>query len=404
MMLRKIKTRFLILLVSLFLIPFHSLQAWGAGLEIEFEKVAGSSGTDRGTAALQTVDGGYVVVGETMSSYLHGHSKYDAYLLKLDAKGLLKWQKTYGGGSDDRALSIKQTKDDGFILTGVTQSFNQSLDKNVYLVKTDASGQKKWYRTYGGSGDDSGTWVEQTSDGGYIIVGETTSSGAGDKDIYLIKTNDQGQLMWEQTLGGKGSDSGVSVLATKDGGYLLVGQTNSTGAGSFDIYLAKVDGKGKKEWAKTLGGSGLDCVNSLKETTDGGYIIAGESSTYNPTGSDAYLLKIDNAGNLQWEKTYGGNGWAVGKSVQQVPEGGYLLAGWTTAKDRRGFDLYLVKTDEAGKKLWDKTLARDKFDPSFSIQQTNNGIIITGWCIEKMKWTQNRNDDVEVYFMKLKLQ
>lgn len=403
-MLRKTMSGFLVLLTSLLLITFHSVQAWGAGLVVEFEKVAGGKEADRGITAIPTTDGGYLVLAETMSSYLHGHGKNDALLIKYDAKGLCQWQQTYGGGGDDKVFSIRQTKDGGFIMTGVSQSFTWDLDKNLYTVKTDASGQQRWYQIYGGSGEDSGSWVEETSDGGYIIVGETNSRGAGDKDIYLIKTNDQGKLQWEQTLGGKKYESGVQVLETKDGGYLLAGQTNSTETGDFDIYLAKVDPKGKKQWSKTLGGSGLDCVNYLQQTSDSGYILAGETSSFNPTGSDAYLLKIDKQGHLQWEKTFRGNGWAVAKSVQQYQDDSFLLAGWTTAKEGQGFDLYLVKTDQTGRKLWDKTLAGNKFDQSFSLQQSNNSILITGWSTEKLKWTQNSNDDVQVYFMKLNLE
>ncbi|GAB6182091.1 hypothetical protein JCM14036_34100 [Desulfotomaculum defluvii] len=404
-MFRKITSGFLVLFAVLFWLTFYSTQAWANQLLTEFEKVEGTKEVDRGITALQTEDGGYVVVAETMSSYLQGSGKYDALLLKFDEKGLLKWRKTYGGGSEDRLLSINQTKDGGFIMTGVSQSFNWGgLDKNVYLVKTDAAGQQKWQRTLGGSSDDSAKWVEETSDGGYILVGETNSSGAGDKDIYLIKTNDQGKLQWEQTFGGKNLDTGVQVLETKDGDYLLAGQTSSTKTGGLDIYLAKVDSKGKKLWTKTLGGSGLDCVNFLQETSDGGYLLAGETSTSNPTGSDAYLIKIDTSGNQQWQKTYRGNGWAVAKSVQQYQDGGFLLAGWTNPKAGRGYDLYLVKTDETGQKLWEKTLAGSKFDLGFSIQQTDNSVMITGWCIDKLKWTQNRNDDVEVFFMKLNLE
>ncbi|MEG6522559.1 hypothetical protein [Desulfotomaculum sp. 1211_IL3151] len=403
-MFRKTMSGFLVLLTSLLLIAFPSVQAWGAGLTIEFEKEQGGKEVDRGIRAIHTADGGYLVLAETMSSYLQGHGKNDALLIKFDDKGLVKWQKTYGGGDDDRVFSVKQTKDGGFIMTGVSQSFTWDLDKNLYLVKTDNLGQQKWYKIYGGKGDDSGRWAEETSDGGFIVVGETNSSGAGDKDIYLIKTNDQGKLQWEQTLGGKKYESGVQVFETKDGGYILAGQTNSTKTGDFDIYLAKVDPKGKKQWDKTLGGSGLDSVNYLQQTSDGGYILAGETSSFNTTGSDAYLLKTDQLGNLQWEKTFPGNGWAVAKSVQQDQEGSFLLAGWTTAKDGKGFDLYLVKTDQTGNKLWDKTLAGSKFDQSFSIQQNNNSILITGWFTEKLKWTKNHNNDVQIYFMKLNLE
>jgi len=164
------------------------------------------------------------------------------------------FQKTYGGGLNDLGWAVEQTNDGGYIVAGSAESFGAGA-ADFYLIKTDANGDTLWTRTYGGGGDDFGRAVEQTTDGGYIVAGYTTSFGAGVEDVYLIKTDTNGDTLWTKTYGGAGDDRGWAVEQTTDGGYIVAGGTLSFGAGGNDVYLIKTDANGDTLWTRTYGGS-----------------------------------------------------------------------------------------------------------------------------------------------------
>jgi regulation of enolase protein 1 (concanavalin A-like superfamily) len=236
------------------------------------------------------------------------------------------WEKTFGGIRDDRGHSVQQTSDGGFILLGWTESFD-AREADVWLIKTDASGNIEWDRTFGGSDRDKGSSVQQTSDGGFILVGYTESFGAGWADVWLIKTDADGNKLWEKTFGGSGLDSGSSVQQTSDGGFIIVGYTTSFGAGGFDVWLIKTDADGNKLWEKTFGGSRRDWGSSVQQTSDGGFILVGYTTSFG--AGDVWLIKTDANGNKQWDRTFGGSDWDEGWSVQQTSDGGFIIVGWT---------------------------------------------------------------------------
>jgi hypothetical protein len=184
------------------------------------------------------------------------------------------WTRTYGGSNDDYAWSVEQTADGGYIVAGSTNSFGAG-DFDCYLVKTNSQGDTLWTRTYGGSDDDRATSIQQTADGGYIVAGFTLSFGAGSGDFYLVKTNSLGDTLWTRTYGGSSDDKGFSVQRTADGGYIVAGFTLSFGAGGYDFYLVKTNSQGDTLWTRTYGGSNQDEARSAQQTADGGYIVAG---------------------------------------------------------------------------------------------------------------------------------
>ena len=206
-----------------------------------------------------------------------------------------EWSKTFGGSDYDRGFSVQQTSDGGYIIAGLTSSFGAGRD-DVYLIKTYENGNEEWSKTFGGSDYDRGFSVQQTSDGGYIIAGLTSSFGAGGSDFYLIKTDKNGNEEWSKTFGGSGSDAGTSVQQTSDGGYIIGGHTNSFGVDEYDhdFYLIKTDKKGKVIGSKTfVGGPYQDKGNSVQQTSDGGYIICGFKSSVSPRHDVAvWLIKV----------------------------------------------------------------------------------------------------------------
>jgi predicted secreted protein len=191
-----------------------------------------------------------------------------------------------------------------------------------------------------------GTLVGQsskTSEGGFIIAGSTGSYGAGSDDVWLIKTDSSGNLVWNKTFGGSGDDYGESVQQTSDGGYIIAGDTNSYGAGNYDVWLIKADSSGNLAWNKTFGGSGDDYGDSVQQTSEGGYIIAGFTSSYGAGGLDVWLIKADSSGNETWNKAFGGSGYDNALSVQQTSDGGYIIAGCISPYGTNDLDVWLIK-------------------------------------------------------------
>jgi hypothetical protein len=343
-----------------------------------FAKTYGGADWDEAFSVQQTSDGGYIVAGST---YSFGAGSRDIFLIKTDAIGNIIWAKTYGGTDFDRAYSVQQTSDGGYIVVGETYSFGAG-DYDAFLVKTDANGNIQWAKTYGGTSGDLAFSVQQTSDGGYIVAGYTWSFGADVKDIFLIKTDASGNIIWAKIYGGIGYDEAYSVQQTSDGGYIVAGATLSFGAGYYDIFLIKTDASGNIIWAKTYGGTGRDGALSVQQTSDGGYIVAGWTDSFGADSFDVFLIKTDANGNIIWAKTYGGTGEDYAFSVQQTSDGGYIVAGYTTSFGAGWGDIFLIKTDANGNIQWAKTYGGISYDLASSVQQTSDGgYIVAGWTL-----------------------
>jgi len=365
-----------IILALAFALPAFSQQRW--------ERTYGGTSDDGGYSVKQTTDGGYIIAGYTWSNY-------DVYLIKTNASGDTFWTKTYGGSRGDYSNSVQQTTDGGYIVAGWTYSFGAGND-DVYLIKTNASGDTLWTKTYGGWGFDWGYSVQQTTDGGYIVAGGTGSFGAGNADIYLIKTNASGDTLWTKTYGGTNSDGGNFVQQTTDGGYIVAGYTGSFGNGG-QVYLVKTNASGDTLWTRTYGGTNTDYGYSVQQTSDRGYIVAGFTG---PFGGpyDVYLIKTNATGDTLWTKTYGGTNTDVGYSVQQTSDGGYIVAGYTQSFGAGDSEVYFIKTNASGDTLWTRTYGGTNQDVGYSVQQTTDrGYIICGQ-------TNSFGDSMQVYLIK----
>ncbi|MFE3845535.1 hypothetical protein ACFL1L_01570 [Thermoplasmatota archaeon] len=290
------------------------------------------------------------------------------------------WSRTFGGSFDDMGVEAQQTADGGYIVVGETSnSFGIFENSDVWLIKTDDKGNMEWEQTFGRGEDDQGSYVVQTSDGGYIITGNTRSYGNGKTDAWLIKTDENGNMIWDKTFGYSDFDSGSEVIQTKDGGYILVGQVNTSGGGLGDVWIIKVDSDGNKLWDKSYGGKGHNYGDSIQQTPDGGYIILGSSWIPDETNSyDVWLIKTDSYGEMLWDRKYHGTDSDHGWSLQLTSEGDLIVLGMTNSG--AGFaDVWLFKADDTGKMLWDKTFGGDGQNRGYSVRQTSDGgFIVAG--------------------------
>ncbi len=350
-----------------------------------FELAYGGSGKELGEAAAITADSGYLLFGTTDST---GQGAKDMYLVKVDDSGSIVWERTFGGADDDSGNAIAATSDGGYVLLGTTASTGQGAD-DILLVKVDSNGTTAWERTFGGADDDGGNAIAATSDGGYLILGSTTSLGAGGKDMYLIKTDANGTQEWEKTFGGTSDEKGNSVIQTSDGGYIALGYTESIDTGDRDMFLVKVDSEGNTAWERAFGGDDFDSGFSVIQTDDGGYMLLGTTgvccSCDDDSGecclltTDMYLVKIDGNANLVWEKQYGGAGEDAGRSIAKASDGNYILLGWTESFGAGGRDMYVVKVDLDGAELWSTTFGDTGFEQGDAVIKTSDaGFIMIG--------------------------
>jgi len=310
---------------------------------------------DYGSSIQQTFDqlgdpDGYIVAG--MSSLSSG-GPYDFWILKLDEDGNITWQKTYdNNGGDDYVQCIEQTFDqlgdpDGYIVAGKTVTALGGDD--FWVLKLDANGGVVWEKIYGDDGDEYASSIQQTTDGGYIVAGKTTSFGAGDYDFWVLKLDVDGNVTWQKTYGGGERDIAHSIQETTDSGYIVAGSTKSFGAGDYDFWVLKLSFNGTVVWEKTYGGGHSDSAKSIQQTSDGGYVIAGDTwFTFGAGSSDFWVLKLDDNGNITWERTYGGSSFDAASSVQQTSDGGYIVAGDTWSFGVEIGDLWVLKIDGNG--------------------------------------------------------
>jgi len=340
-------------------------------------KTFGGSEEDQAFSVQQTSDGGYIVAGYTLS---FGAGGADVYLIKTDSEGNESWSKTFGGAEADGGYSVQQTTDGGYIIAGYTESFGAG-NKDVYLIKTDSQGSEVWSRTFGGADVDLANAVQQTTDGGYILAGVTVSFSSDQfGDVYLIKTDSEGSEEWSRTFGGGDYDIATSVQQTSDNGYIVGGNTESFGTDTRKAYLIKTDNEGNEVWSKTYGETERDRAQSVQQTRDGGYIMAGSSQAVPVIEIfDVYLVKTDGEGAEVWSKTYGGSESDRADSVQQTSDGGYIIGG-RTAFESGDYDVYLIKTDGDGDEVWSRTFGGANLDRANSLQQTaDGGYIVAGF-------------------------
>ena len=377
---------------------------------IQWQKCYGGTSTEKAFAMQPTTDGGYVLTGYTESwdgDVTMNHGLYDLWVVKVDSVGDLQWQRSLGGTRYDRAAAIQQTSDGGYIVAGITDSNDGDVSGNhstnqydAWVVKLNASGGIQWQKCLGGTNGDQAEDISQTTDGGYLLAGITmsldgdASGGHGLQDGWLVKLGATGNIEWQKCLGGTNGDWVNSVLQTSDGGYIATGTTQSNdgdvfgGHGDNDAWVVKLDATGNIQWQKCLGGTGSEQAYSTLQTSDGGYILVGTASSNdwdvsgNHGSGDCWVVKLDGAGNMQWQKCLGGTDADFALAVQQATDGGYLVAGQVGSSDgdasgHHGMvDGWLVKLDDLGALEWQRCLGGSGLEALQDIEQITDGVYV----------------------------
>ena len=359
---------------------------WGLETESEikmgcswflFNNTFGDASYDYGRSLIELNDGGYIIAGNTS---LLGDNYSNALLIKIDHTGKEMWKRDYTFSSVDRLNMVKELQDGSLVAAGFTMS-STNYSKDILVIKTDAQGNLEWQRSYGDAQDETANSIDILIGGGFIISGEVINENTGFSLCYLIKIDNEGGLDWSNTFGGNQNDNGLSVISTNDAGFAITGMTRSLGDSNGDVWLIKVNSNGEMEWERTYGGDDTEYGRTIQQTVDGGYIIIGQTESFGLGYNDAYLIKTDSQGNEIWSQTFGGQGTDQGRQVVNTLDEGYLISGYTDSFGTLGgFNFWLVKANSLGELEWQRFYGEQGDDRGLSgIQTSDGGYAIAGY-------------------------
>ena len=375
----------------------------------------GGSKNDAFNAVTKTIDDGYIAAGYAQSNdgdiISKANISYDFLVSKFSSENILEWQKHFGGSENDKALDIIQTLGGDFIVLGSSESSNLDVSENAgskdfWLVKLSNNGMLLWEKSFGFLGEDYGTTLLETKDGGFLITGVldvSASNGQGNAkstiinhaggDYWVLKTNNLGALEWSRYFGGSFTEIPLGIVETDNHNYIIVGSSDSNdfnisnNNGSYDFWMTKIAPDGSLLLEKTFGGSEIDEASAIIATNDGNFIIVGDTRSAdkdvskNNGAADIWILKVSKEGNLIWEKTIGGSSFEVAKAIYKTQDNGFLIAGSSRSLDN-GFqnkgqnDALILKIDENGNLLWQKTVGGSEIDFLYDVIELNNKSII----------------------------
>ncbi len=425
---------------SLLLLTFSSFISicFSQAIEVQWTQLQGGIGFDNGANdAMQTSDGGFIY-NSTVNSGSSGdivgaHGGQDSWLVKTDQAGNIEWQRPLGGPGTDNGNGVVETADGGFITVGSSTSDTNDVsfnwgDYDIWVAKVDSQGVLQWDISIGGTAQDMGEGICLNADGSVAVTGSTKSSNGsitnnqGLGDLVVSKISASGTMIWTNTYGGTSVDNGDDIQTTSDGGYIVVGNTYSddgdvtSNAGFYDFWILKLDSVGTLEWQQTYGGSQKDDAYSVQQTTDGGYIVVGSTESIdgdisNPLGDyDIWVLKLDANGLLEWEKSLGGSDYDEGLSVIQTSTNKYLIAGLTYSNDidvsgnQGGLDAWVVVLDSVGNMLDQRCIGGSDDDLGISINENSNGtFIFAGGSSSNDGDVSGNNGNRDIFLAKLRI-
>lgn len=432
------------LMKKLYLLLFLFFSVIIYSQDILWEKSYGGKNSDYLIDAIPTADYGFILAGSSLSDKTGNktdtnHGDLDYWIWKMNEKGDQDWQKSFGGSGFDMLQSIKNTKDGGFFVAGTSSSSGDFQKKDAskgntdfWVIKLNASGEEQWQRTIGGSGQDDLICAFQTKDGGYILGGSSSSNppvshtntdpvdpkrdsfsksekSRGNMDYWVVKLNAQGAIEWQKTYGGKYADLLRSMEQTSDSGYILGGYSSSpisgdktdSNKGIGDYWIIKINGTGAIEWQKTYGSNGDDQLYVIHQTQDEGYIIGGNSNSTKAltslggivnNGTDYWILKLDNTGEIIWTETYDFGKIDILTSLVENNDHSYLIGGYSknetsrttngltgkvmglVNKDKDGLnDFIALKINDKGEEIWRKSVGSNGEDILRKLIETRDG-------------------------------
>jgi gliding motility-associated-like protein len=382
---------------------------------VEWQRVYGGYYGEYAYSIAPTKDGGYIASGLTegddngdIMGY-HGTAiGQDFWVVKLDHEGKMQWQRCLGGTGHEVASFVQQTPDGGYIVAGSSTSSNCMATGNLggldyWLVKLTVSGEIEWQKNLGGTKNDYLLCLTVSADGGYIVAGDTESNNGdvsgnhGQRDLWVVKVDSKGNILWQKCVGGSRNEAAYSVSETPDGGCVAAGYTESNDAdvsgnkGKRDYLVVKLSPAGDLQWQKCFGGTEIDDAWSVKYTKNGGIIVAGTSSssdgdvTDTNFGSDAWIVKLNSNGVLEWQKTYGGEKNDLAYTLRETPDGGFLVSGSAASAggdltcNAGDSDMWVFKISATGLLQWQKSFGGNYADQAYCVEPTGDGgCIVSG--------------------------
>ncbi len=327
-----------------------------------------------------TRDGGFILAGRT-DTFVTNPGYEDAWILKLKGQGQVQWEKTYGGELWDRFDSIRQTRDGGYIAAGKRVAPGGSQD--AWVMKLTPDGQVSWDQTYGREQFyDGARAIQQTADGGFIVLGWTMSYALGaEQGGWVFKLSQEGDIQWQKFFGGDRYDDLFSIEQTADDGFILAGGTFSFTEDPrlySDVWVIKLSRDGNVEWQKTYGGQGDDVAYAIRQTYDGGYLLACWTSSFHQGWGDIWVVKLDPQGSMIWQKSFGGKWGDVPFDLQVTTDGGSIIAGYSASFGAGHNDAWVLKLAPNGRVKWQKTFGGPEADTFHTIQETRWGYVAAG--------------------------
>jgi len=342
---------------------------------MEWQKIYGGNDDDIAKGILMLEDGDTAIVG-TCKSYEAQRS--NICVTRLNSKGQTVWRQLLGGKKVDKGVAISRAKDGNLLVLGESKSFNRGNGQNLYVAKLSLEGKLLWEQAYGGKEDEFAAGIAGTNDGGVLVVGDSESySKKRYKDIYILRLDQEGKMLSTKTIGGKFNDEANGLTRTADGNFMMVGSREIQHTGDADFFLLKLNQKGEKVWARTLGEDQNDVLHAVTPTPDGGIVATGKTRSYHSSQTDLPVMYFNKEGKLIWFKIYGFKYYDEGNGITMTNKGTFVVAGKTNSLGKGNFDNYLLELDSKGTLIRSGIYGGKNRDIAHDITRTSDGSIIS---------------------------
>lgn len=339
-----------------------------------WEKIYGGKDDDIAYGIVALENGESAIVG-TCKSF--GAQRTDICVSRMSADGQMKWSILLGGKKEDEGKAITRAADGNLFILGMTKSLAKDYDRDIYVAKVTLEGKLLWQKAIGGNRDENPGGIAGTDDGGVMIVGDTESFGKRYRDIYIAKLTKEGKTVFARTIGGKKTDEAHGLTRMKDGNFALVGMRESSGKGYEEFFAMKIDQNGKSLWTKTFGDYDDDSLEAVTATVDGGIVAVGKTRSYGSEQTDLTVMKLSSEGKIIWHKIYGFKYYEYGNAVTMTADGGFMLAGGTSTLGKGSHSVYMLALDKNGGLLWSHVYGGDNRDIAHAMARMSDGSVVT---------------------------